>query len=60
MRAHFRPNFEDPEDANGDNVYEVTVVVPVVGSVNAGMRTVKVTVIDAEDAGSLTIEAREP
>ena len=56
----FRPNFEDKKDANGDNVYEVTVVVPVADSVKPGKRSVKVTVTDAEDTGSLKIPAREP
>ena len=56
----FRPNFEDPKDADGDNVYEVTVVVPVADSVKPGKRSVKVKVTDAEDTGSLKIAAREP
>ena len=56
----FRPNFEDPKDANGDNVYEVTVVVPVIDSVKPGKRSVEVTVIDIEDDGKLEIAAREP
>ena len=56
----FRPNFEDKKDANGDNVYEVTVVVPVADSVKPGEKTVKVKVRDAEDMGSLKIAAREP
>ena len=56
----FRPNLEDPKDADGDNVYEVTVVVPVADSVVPGKRSVKVTVKDAEDTGKLTIEARQP
>ena len=56
----FRPDFEDPEDADEDNVYEVTVVVPVADSVKPGKRSVKVTVTDAEDTGTLTIEARQP
>ena len=56
----FRPNFEDKKDANGDNVYEVTVVVPVADSIKPGEKTVKITVTDAEDTGTLKIAAREP
>ena len=56
----FRPNYEKPADADADNVYEVTVVVPVTGSVKPGMRSVKITVTDAEDIGTLKIAAREP
>ena len=58
--AGFTPNFESPKDADGDNVYEVTVVVPVADSVQPGKGSVKVTVTDAEDMGSLKIAAREP
>ena len=56
----FRPNFEDPKDANKDNVYEVTVVVPVADSVKPGKKTVKVKVTDKEDTGELKIAARQP
>ena len=56
----FSPNFEKPADADKDNVYEVTVVVPVAGSVQPGKGSVKVTVTDAEDTGSLKIAARQP
>ena len=58
--GYFRPNFEDPKDADGDNVYEVTVVVPVIDSVKPGKRSVTVTVEDAEDTGKLEIAARQP
>jgi hypothetical protein len=56
----FRPNYEKPADADKDNVYEVTVVVPVNGSNLPGKRSVKITVENAEDRGSLKIEARQP
>ena len=36
--AGFTPNFESPKDADGNNVYEVTVVVPVEDSVQPGKR----------------------
>ena len=43
-----KPDFEDPGDMNGDNVYEVTVVAS--DGANAAMRdvTVKVTNIERE------------
>ena len=58
--GYFRPNFDDKKDANGDNVYEVTVVVPVKDSVKPGKKTVKVKVTNAEDVGKLEIKERQP
>ena len=52
------PNFEMPADANGDNVYEVTVVATVAGK--AGMRAVKVTVDNVEEAGTVTLNKVQP
>ena len=43
------PDFEDPTDADGDNVYEVTVVATDDG-LNAGTVTVTVTVSDVDEA----------
>ena len=42
-----------PTDANGDNVYEVTVVAT--AGARPGMRAVKVTVENAEEAGVVTL-----
>ena len=61
--GYFRPNFEDPKDANKDNKYEVTVVVPVTAtpaSDVSGKSDVIVTVTDANDDGSASISKREP
>ena len=52
------PNFEMPADANGDNVYEVTVVATVAGK--AGNRDVKVTVTNMEEAGTVTLNKVQP
>ena len=52
------PNFEMPADADGDNVYEVTVVATVGGK--AGMRAVKVTVDNVEEAGTVTLNKVQP
>ena len=38
FKSDFTPNFEKPGDADKDNVYEVTVVVPVTDSVQPGKR----------------------
>ena len=58
FKAASVPNFEMPADANGDNVYEVTVVATVAGK--AGMRAVKVTVENAEEAGMVTLNKVQP
>ena len=54
-----KPDFEDPEDANGDNIYEVTVVASD-GSDNSGMRPVTVKVIDRDEGGKVELSRQNP
>ncbi|MCY3504793.1 MAG: cadherin domain-containing protein [Chloroflexi bacterium] len=57
------PSFEDPDDANGDNVYNFTVVVRDVKS-KTNRRTaeqpVTVTVRDVEEAGAISVSNLNP
>ena len=53
-----KPDFEMATDANGDNVYEVTVVATAGGK--AGMRAVKVTVENANEAGVVSLNRTQP
>ena len=53
-----KPDFEAATDANGDNVYEVTVVATAGGK--AGMRAVKVTVENADEDGVVTLNKVQP
>ena len=57
------PNYEAPEDAGGDNVYEFTVVATDVGS-GSSRRSVSVavtvTVGDVEEAGTVTADNVSP
>ena len=59
----FRPDFEAPADKNKDNVYEVTVVATATVGTTAskvlGMKAVKVTVENGQDAGSVTLSQRQ-
>ena len=60
-RLHFKeaPNYEDPKDADGDNVYEVMVTV--FDSDNAmGQQAVRITVMNAEEDGTLTLSPDDP
>ena len=59
------PNFERPGDANGDNVYEVTVKAsdtPAVSGTPAKSTSVDVTVevTNEDEAGTVTLSASEP
>ena len=56
----FTPNFESPKDADKNNKYEVTVVVPVADSEVPGKRSVTVTVTDVNDPGTAKVSKREP
>ena len=53
-----KPDFEAPTDANGDNVYEVTVVATAAGK--AGTMDVKVTVENADEDGTVTLNRTRP
>ena len=53
------PDYEMPGDANGDNVYEVTVVVTDSGA-NTAMRSVTVKVTNVEEGGTVTLSSLQP
>ena len=54
-----QPDYEDPTDANTDNVYEVTVQATD-GNGNRGMKTVKVTVENVEEEGVVALSKTQP
>ena len=57
------PNYEDPEDSGGDNVYEFTVVATDVASGSSRRNVsidVTVTVGDVEEAGTVTVDKLSP
>ena len=53
------PDYEMPGDANGDNVYEVTVVVTD-SKANTAMRGVTVKVTNEEEDGTVTLSSLQP
>ena len=53
------PDYEKPGDADKDNVYEVTVQAKD-GVGNIGMKTVKVTVTNVEEDGTVTLSHLQP
>ena len=53
------PNFEAPTDANGDNVYKVTIVVTDPKGLT-GERAVNVIVTNVEEAGKVTLSSMQP
>ena len=53
------PNFEAPGDANGDNVYKVTVVATDDEGL-AGEQAVTVIVTNVEEAGSVSLSSIQP
>ncbi len=60
-RLHFKeaPDFENPLDANRDNVYEVTITVE--DSQGAmGTRDVRVTVMNVDEDGKLVLSPEQP
>ena len=60
-RLHFEnpPNYEDPQDANRDNVYEV--MIRVVDSDDlVGEKSVRVTVMNVAEDGKLTLAPDQP
>ena len=60
-RLHFMspPNYEDPQDANRDNVYEVTIRV-IDGDDLVGEKSVRITVMNVEEDGKLTLSPDQP
>ena len=60
-RLHFKspPNYEDPMDADRDNVYEVTIVVRDDDGAS-GQKSVRITVMNVDEAGELTISPEQP
>ncbi len=60
-RLHFKnaPDYENPMDANRDNVYEVTVRV-VDGDGLDGEKSVRVTVMNVNEAGKLVLSPEQP
>ena len=60
-RLHFitPPNYEDPMDADGDNVYEVTIkVTDTAGAM--GEKAVRITVMNVNETGELTLSPDQP
>ena len=62
-RLHFkianRPDFENPMDANRDNVYELTITVRDEDGA-MGTKNVRVTVMNVDEAGKLTLSPEQP
>jgi hypothetical protein len=60
-RLHFKsaPDFENPMDANRDNVYEVTInVVDTAGA--TGQKNIRITVENVDETGKLTVTPAQP
>ena len=60
-RLHFiaLPNYEDPKDQNGDNVYEVWVTATDNRGVS-GRKAVRIEVLNVQEDGMLVVEPAEP
>ena len=58
LKFKAKPDYENPTDANGDNVYEVTVQAS--DGKLTEMRKVKVTVENAEEVGVVTLSKTQP
>ena len=60
-RLHFidPPDYENPQDRNGDNVYEVWVTAIDNGNVS-GYKAVRIDVLNVQEEGELTLEPAEP
>ena len=62
-RLHFKeanlPDYENPMDANRDNVYEVTIVA-VDNDGARGMKNVRITVMNVNEAGKLVVMPEQP
>ena len=59
LKFKAKPDYENPTDANTDNVYEVTVQATD-GDGNRGMKSVKVTVENADEEGVVTLSKTQP
>ena len=59
---HFKskPNFEDPKDSNGDNVYEALVTATDNKGKAVGQKAVRITVTNVDEAGKLTLDSGNP
>ncbi len=58
LKFKVKPDFENPTDADGDNVYEVTVQAS--DGVLTGMHMVKVTVANENEDGTVTLNRVQP
>ena len=60
-RVHFidAPDYEDPMDQGGDNVYNVTVVVMDTAG-QAGQKALRIEVRNVDEAGDLELEPEQP
>lgn len=60
-RLHFKspPDFENPMDADGDNVYEVTITVTDTHGA-MGEKAVRITVHNVSEEGKLTLSPEQP
>ncbi len=60
-RLHFKsaPDFENPLDADGDNVYEVTITVNDAHGA-MGEKAVRITVMNVDEEGTLTLSPDQP
>ena len=62
-RLHFKkanlPDYEKPQDANRDNVYEVTIVATDNDN-DPGMKDVRITVMNVNEAGKLVVTPEQP
>ena len=62
-RLHFKkanlPDYENPMDDNRDNVYEVTVIVQDNAGLT-GMKKVRITVMNVDEAGKLVLSPEQP
>ena len=59
LKFKVKPDYEMPTDANKDNVYEVTVQAADADG-NTGMKMVKVTVLNANEPGTVTLDKVRP
>ena len=59
LKFKAKPDFEKPADADKDNVYEVTITATD-GNANMATRDVKVTVTNAEEAGTVKLSQPTP
>ena len=59
LKFKAKPDYENATDANTDNVYEVTVQATD-GDGNRGMKSVKVTVENADEDGVVTLSKTQP